>query len=111
MCGHLKALLPDMARLPAQAFEAFTSPTLGDTSLLDGRTNCPDKCLIGGTNAMLWTHPADVIIGQIERDLDILPHHRGVVVTSAGVMPPLCAPETIKEVCAWVRQYPARTAA
>jgi len=30
------------------AFEAFTSPTLGNTTLLDGRTACPDKCLIGG---------------------------------------------------------------
>lgn len=111
MCGHLKALLPDLACIPAQAFEAFTSPTLGDTTLLDGRSQCPGKCLIGGTNAMLWTRPAEVIIAQIEKDLEVLPHHRGVVVTSAGVMPPLCAPETIKEVCAWVRQYPARMAA
>jgi len=106
MCGHLKALLPDLARIPAQAFEAFTSPTLGNTTLLDGRSYCPDKCLIGGTNAMLWTKPADVIIEQIERDLDALPHHRGIVVTSAGVMPPLCKPETIREVCRWVKAYP-----
>ncbi len=37
-----------------------------------------------------------------------MPHHRGIVVTSAGVMPPLCKPETIKQVCEWVKQYPAR---
>ena len=108
MCGHLKALLPDLNRIPAQAFEAFTSPTLGNTSLLDGRSACPDKCLVGGTNAMLWTKPAKEIIAKIEEDLDELPHHRGIVVTSAGVMPPLCNPETIKEVCEWVKQYPAR---
>ena len=108
MCGHLKILLPDLARLPAQAFEAFTSPTLGNTTLLDGRTDCPDKCLIGGTNATLWTRSADEIIAQLERDLDSLPHHRGIVVTSAGVMPPLCSPETIKSVCEWVKTYPAR---
>ena len=107
MCGHLKALLPDLARIPAQAFEAFTSPTLGNTTLLDGRTACPDKCLIGGTNAMLWTRPAADIVAQIERDLDALPHHRGIVVTSAGVMPPRCKPETVREVCAWVKRYPA----
>jgi uroporphyrinogen-III decarboxylase len=108
MCGHLKALLPDLAKIPARAFEAFTSPTLGNTTLLDGRTACPDKCLVGGTNAMLWTRGSDEIIAQLETDLDALPHHRGIVVTSAGVMPPLCAPETIKAVCEWVKAYPAR---
>ena len=108
MCGLLKDLLPDLAQLPVAAFEAFTSPTLGNTTLLDGRTACPDKCLIGGTNAMLWTLSADRIIAKIEEDLDALPHHRGIVVTSAGVMPPMCEPETIREVCEWVKAYPAR---
>ena len=108
MCGHLKALLPDLARIPVRAFEAFTSPTLGNTTFLDGRKMCPDKCLIGGTNAVLWTGTSGEIIAQLEEDLDALPHHRGIVVTSAGVMPPSCKPETIKEVCEWVRRYPAR---
>ena len=108
MCGHLKAILGDLTRIPAQAFEAFTSPTLGNTTLLNGRSACPDKCLIGGTNAMLWTQTADEIISKIEEDLDELPHHRGVVVTSAGVMPPMCTPDTVKRVCEWVKQYPAR---
>jgi len=108
MCGHIKVLLKDLATLPVRAFEAFTSPTLGNTTLLDGRTDCPDVCLIGGTNAMLWTQPADTIIAKIEADLDVLPHHRGLVVTSAGVMPPSCRPETIKAVCDWVRSYSVR---
>ena len=108
MCGHLRALLPDLAGIPAHAFEAFTSPPVGNTSLLDGRTACPDRCLIGGTNAVLWTQPAGTIIRQIEQDLDVLPHHRGVVVTSAGVMPPACRPETIREVGEWVRGYQVR---
>ena len=108
MCGHLKKILPDLAKLPVAAFEAYTSPTLGDTTLLDGRIACPDKCLIGGTNAMLWTRPAGEIIQKIEADLDALPHHRGIVVTSAGVMPPSCKPETIKAVCDWLKQYDAR---
>lgn len=111
MCGHLKALLPQLAAIPARAFEAFTSPPLGNTTLCDGRGQCPDKCLIGGTNAILWIRPAGEIIAQLEKDLDDLPHHRGIVVTSAGVMPPLCPPETIKEVCAWVKHYPARMGA
>jgi len=108
MCGHLKKVLPDLAKLPVAAFEAFTSPTLGNTSLLDGRTACPGKCLIGGTNAMLWLKPAAEIIAKLEQDLDALPHHRGIVPTSAGVMPPICKPETIKAVCDWVKTYPAR---
>ena len=108
MCGHLKALLPDLATLPVQAFEAFTSPTLGDTTLLDGRTHCADTCLVGGTNAMLWTQSPDRIIAQIQKDLDLLPHHRGIVITSAGVMPPISPPETIKAVCEWLLTYPLR---
>ncbi len=98
MCGHLKDLLPQLARLPVRAFEAFTSPTVGNTTLLDGRSACPDKCLIGGTNAALWIRPAADIIRQIEKDLAALPHQRGIVLSSAGVMPPACAPETIRQV-------------
>lgn len=108
MCGHLKAILGDLSRIGARAFEAFTTPTLGNTTLLDGRTACPDTCLIGGTNAMLWTRPAGEIITQLEAELDARAHHRGIAVTSAGVMPPMCKPETIREVCQWVKQYPAR---
>jgi uroporphyrinogen-III decarboxylase len=108
MCGHLKALLDDLAKLPVAGFEAFTSPTLGNTTLLDGRSRCPDKCLIGGTQATLWLKPADEIIVRIKHDLDELPHHRGIVVTSAGVMPPMCPPKKIKTVCDWVHAYPAR---
>ena len=108
MCGYLDKLLPMLATLPVAAFEAFTSATLANTSLLDGRTACPDVCLIGGTNAMLWLRAADEIIAKIEEDLDALPHHRGIVVTSSGVMPPGCKPETIRAVCEWVKTYPVR---
>jgi uroporphyrinogen-III decarboxylase len=108
MCGHLKALLPDLATLDVAAFEAFTSPPVGNTRLEDGRRDCPRVCLIGGTNAALWTRPAGEIIAELERDLARLPHHRGIVVTSGGVMPPLAEPEKIRTVCEWVKSYPAR---
>lgn len=97
MCGHLKSLLITLSTLPVAGFEAFTSPPVGDTTLLDGRIACPDKCLIGGTNAVVWTKRLEEIIAQIEKDLDKLPHHRGIVISSAGVMPPFCKPETIKK--------------
>ncbi len=108
MCGHLQRLLPDLATLPVAAYEAFTSPTLGNTTLLDGRTACPEVCLIGGTNATLWTRPVEEIIARLAYDLGELPHHRGLVITSAGVMPPLATPETIQTVCEWVKGYPVR---
>ena len=97
-----------LANIPADGFEAFTAPPLGSTTLLDGRTFCPDKALVGGTHAMLWTRSPNEIIEAIERDLDALPHHRGLVITSAGVMTPLCSPESIRKVCEWVKQYPVR---
>ncbi len=108
MCGKLRGLLDQLAEVPAAGFEAFTSPTVGDTRLIDGRTACPSICLIGGTNAWLWTRPAEQIIAELQRDLDALAHHRGLVVTSAGVMPPAAEPETIRRVCQWVHDYPAR---
>lgn len=108
MCGHLKRLLPDLAGLPVRGFEAFTAPPVGDTTLADGRAACPDFCLIGGTSAALWMQPAAAIIARLEADLEALPHHRGVVVSSAGVMPPAAVPETIRAVLDWLRDYPVR---
>ena len=105
MCGYLKDVLADVDRLPAAGVEAFTSPPVGNTPLKYGRETCSDKCFIGGTNAVLWTKPAEEIFAEIKRDLDELPHQRGVVITSAGVMPPICKPETIKEVAELVKNY------
>lgn len=108
MCGLLKDLLPDIATLGAAGIEAFTAPTLGNTTFLDGRTACPELCLVGGTQATFWTRPAKDIIAKIDEALAPLRHHRGIVVTSAGVMPPMCEPETIREVCEWVKAYRAK---
>jgi uroporphyrinogen-III decarboxylase len=104
-CGHLKKLLPDIAELPSRGIEAFTSPPVGNTTMKDGRDAFLDKCLIGGTNAYIWTRSEDEIINQIKHDLDELPHHKGIVLTSGGVMPPLCKPETIKNVADFIRNY------
>lgn len=108
MCGHLRDLLADLDTLPVAAFEAFTSPPVGNTPLAVGRAACPRKCLLGGTNAALWLRPAEEIIATLARDLDALPHHRGLIVSSAGVMPPRATPPTIKAVADWLAAYPAR---
>ncbi|MCE5326479.1 MAG: hypothetical protein LLG01_08690 [Planctomycetaceae bacterium] len=110
MCGHLKDLLDQLAAVGARAFEAYSRPPLGSASLAQGRAACPDVCFIGGTGAGLWLRPAEDIIAALESDLAALPHHRGLVITSAGVMPPAATPEKIRQVCQWVQSYPARMA-
>lgn len=108
MCGHLRALLADLDTLPVAAFEAFTTPSVGNTTLADGRSACADKCLIGGTNAALWTRPVEHIVGTLQAHLDELLHHRGLVLSSAGVMPPAASLQTIKAVIDWIHAYPVR---
>ena len=103
MCGHLKDLLPVLAKTKARAFEAFTAPPLGDCALSDGRAACPGKCLIGGTYAMLWLEDERTIIQFLEEEFAKLPHLRGIVVTSGGVMPPAADLQKIKKVADWVK--------
>jgi len=105
MCGLLHNLLEDLKELRCSAFEAFTSPPVGDTRLADGKKICPGKALIGGTNAALWTKSAKEIIAEIERDLAALADCRGIVISPAGLMTPLCKPETVKEVCEFVKGF------
>jgi uroporphyrinogen-III decarboxylase len=109
MCGHLNKLLPTLNQLNGVGFEAFTSPPIGNTRLIDGRKNLPNKCLLGGTNATLWTQSFDEIVRELQSDLEDLPHHRGIVITSGGVMPPQIEVEKIKAVCEWVKQYSVNT--
>lgn len=111
MCGHLRAILPQLRDVGAHAFEAFTSPPVGNTTLSDGRSACADVCLIGGTNAALWLKPADTIIEHLKRDFSSLPDLRGIIPSSAGVMPPAASPEKIREVCSWIHRYTAASAA
>jgi hypothetical protein len=108
MCGFLKDILPMLNETGASVFEAFTSPPVANTRLIDGRTFCPDVAIMGGTNAALWTQPAETIIAELKADLDCLPHHRGLVVSSAGMMPPLASPDTIKIVTDWIYEYTCR---
>ena len=110
MCGHLRALLDQLSGVGAAAFEAFTTPPVGNTSLAAGREACPDICLIGGTNAALWLNSADLIIDSLDREFEALDELRGIIPSSAGVMPPAATPETIRRVCDWIKNYSKRAA-
>lgn len=108
MCGHLKLLLPQLAQSPASLFEAFTSPTVGNVGFRDGRAALPDKCLFGGTNATTWLKSVPEIISEIEQSLDGLPL-AGLALSSGGVMPPACTPDTIRQVNQWLAAHTALT--
>jgi uroporphyrinogen-III decarboxylase len=106
MCGHLNAILEQIDELPAMANEAFTTAPVGNTSLADGRTRMPSKCLIGGTNATLWLDSAENIIDDIEKDLADCPDRRKIFLTSAGVLPPAVTPEKAKTVVDAIKEMP-----
>lgn len=104
MCGKLKALLPRINELPSTAIEAYTAPPVGDTTIADRARLCPTKAVIGGTDATLWLRPVEEICATIEASLRASGGMNGVVLTSAGVMTPLCPIEKIRE----VREYARR---
>lgn len=108
MSGQVKPLLSDLATLPLTALEAFTTPPVGDVTLVDGRAACPKCCLIGGDNAAHWTRPMLEIIVGLDEQFEALPHLRGVIVTSGGILPPDADPHKLREVAAWVQAYPLK---
>ena len=108
MCGTTRALLGRIDTIPAGSIEAFTSPTLGDTRLADGRTLAPSKALVGGTNVMVWLLPPERIAEYIAEELAACPDHRRIVVTTAGVAPPACTADTFRAVGEWLKDQPVR---
>jgi len=98
MCGTLKDLLPKIDELPSDAIEAYTSPPVGNTTIADRARLCPNIAIVGGTDATLWLRPVEEICRRIERDLDEAGGIRGVVLTSAGVMPPGASIEKIARI-------------
>ncbi len=106
MCGFLGALLEMIDELPSQVNEAFTTPTMGDTTLADGRTRMPSKSLIGGTNAALWLRPAEDIVTTVAADLAACPDRRGIILTSAGVLPAQVSYEKAATVVEAFKQLP-----
>ncbi len=108
MCGHTKVLLPRIDTIPAASIEAFTSPTLGNTRLVDGRTLAPGKTLIGGTNVMVWLWPLHRIQQYIQEELAACPDHRRIILTTAGVAAPGCPAETFRAIGEWIRTLPVR---
>ena len=104
MCGKLNALLDMIDGLPAAANEAYTTRPLGDVSLAEGRLRMPSKALIGGTNATLWLEDAPTIVKTVAEDLAACIDHRGIFLTSAGVLPPPVSFEKAKRVVAGLKR-------
>lgn len=104
MCGKLKRLLPKIDQLPSVAIEAYTTPPVGDTTVADRVNLSPNTAIIGGTDVTLWLKPAEQICEAIEGHLRKAGTMVGVVLTSAGVMTPLCPIERIAQVRAHVRR-------
>ncbi len=98
MCGCLNKLLEMIDTLPAMANEAFTTPPLGNTTLMEGRTRMSTKTLIGGTNATLWLEPVERIVEAVAQDLSACPDRRRIFLTSAGVLPPAVSFQKAKAV-------------
>jgi hypothetical protein len=98
MCGHLKALLPRINELPSEAIEAYTTPPVGNATIADRSRWCPTKAIIGGTDATLWLQPVEEIGATIERSIAEAGSLQGLVLTSAGVMPPLASIKKIRQV-------------
>jgi len=111
MCGKLRALLPKIEELPAIAVEAYTSPPVGDTTLADRVELCPTTAIIGGTSAALWIRPTEVICEAIEASFAEAGTQRGVVLTSAGVLPPSVTLEKVQRVRDFVQGMPITQAA
>ena len=102
-CGTLHDLLPKINELPATVIEAYSSPPIGDTPLSDRTELAPSMAVIGGTCANLWLESVEVICETMVRDLKAAGGMRGVVYTSAGVMPPGCPIEKIAQVREFAR--------
>ena len=108
MCGHTRVLLGEIDIIPAGSIEAYTSPTVGNTRLVDGRTEAPSKTLIGGTNVNTWLMPVDRIEQYIVDELAACPDNRRTVLTTAGVAPPGCPAEKFRRIGEWIRHVPIR---
>ena len=63
---------------------------------------------IGGTGVLGLIRGSGDGAVALRADLDALPHHRGIITSSAGVMPQFAEPDTIKAVADWVHDYPIR---
>lgn len=98
MCGHIRNILPMLAEIPFTAIEALSSPPIGNTTLAQARAALPDKSFIGGTNCLTWLNSPEEIIRELEQALAELPHYRGIILGTGGIVPPGCTPQTLKAV-------------
>ncbi len=105
MPGHISAILDDLAELGDLIVEGICSPPVGNTTLSLAREKCADLRIAGGTNAALWLESPESIIAQLEDELSVMTHHRGVAVTSSDMIPPDTPFATIVKVADFVANY------
>jgi len=106
MCGYLKNLLPDMARLHADGFEALTTHPVGDVTNGEIAERLGDRIVIGGMNAALWLqHSAPDLIELIQRWRVQGILSRNLILSSGGEMPPLVPVAKIKEVSRFLWEW------
>jgi uroporphyrinogen-III decarboxylase len=108
MPGHISAILDDLSSVDSLIIEGVCSPPVGDTSLDIMRSHCPDSRIAGGTNAALWMKSAESVIRELSKNLDAMPHHRGVAVTSSDMIPPATPFDTIIQVADFINSYPPK---
>lgn len=105
MPGHISAILDDIAVVDELIIEGICSPPVGDTSLDIMREKCPNTRIAGGTNAALWMKSAESVIEELSKNLDAMPHHRGIAITSSDMIPPATPFDTITKVADFINSY------
>ena len=108
MPGHIAAILDDLSELDTIIVEGLCSPPVGDTTLNMARSHCEEMRIAGGTNAAQWLNSSDDVISSLRDDLDSMPHHRGVAITSSDIIPLATPIETILKVADFVKNYSVR---
>ncbi len=109
MPGHISAILNDLASIDSLIIEGICSPPVGDTTLDIMRNHCPNTRIAGGTNAALWMKSAESVIEELSKNLDAMPHHRGVAITSSDMIPPATPFDTITKVADFINSYPIKS--
>ena len=57
-------------------------------------------------HAALWLQSPKKVIASLEEDLNAMPHHLGLAITSSDIIPPDTPFDTIVKVADFIKNYP-----